>query len=553
MPRWKKKIRLILGLTKNKFKINASGLLTFLNKNRTVNVLSFLAGLFLLLGIFSNFSAYAFQVYFNSDTLYLPSVYKDLFIDKHYIKDWHLNPAPNFFPDMLLYFTMMLFSSGNFIVVSFVFSVIQFFAILLLFRYIFKLVMPGDAAGYFKLVFILFSFFLLEYLFLGKDFAFTFYVLSNSYHTGAFVMSLVALSLFLNYLKRYQKNRLIVLFILSIICVVSDKLFIVLFSLPAFFTMLFFYKKHGAKVTVLFLLMLVFSVFVGIKLFEFLEDSDFTEFDKPHRILSFANIKTSFDILFQQVSIYMSEFSFKGMALYLFFSGLLARIVFFFYIRRKKSNGLISQYVFFSICFDVVVFIAPVLNGNYTGFDTLRYNIYPLYSSALNNAMLVAYIVNNSALKAYSLPGKWALTTVVIFLLGLGMLSFSRLGLKRYFFYYPSMAKQIDAMAKQNELKCGVADYWNAKKTSMFSKNSLRVYSVFEDLGAYEHVTNRQWFYGNNVFNYVIVNKLSDTLSFHPSIKPIHIIPLEWEGYLIKTPEFRYDREVCCKPIVISK
>jgi hypothetical protein len=540
-------------LNKDAFDIQGSGFLSFLNKNKTVNVLGLLAGLLLLLAVFSNFSAYAFQVYFNSDTLYLPSVYKDLFIDKHYIKDWRLNPAPNFFPDMFLYFTMMLFSAGNFMVVSFIFSIIQFFAILWLFSYVFKMVMPGHYAGYFRLVFILFSFFLLEYLFLGKDFAFSFYVLSNSYHTGAFVMSLLALVLFLKYLNGYAKNKLIVLFILSVICVASDKLFIVLFSLPAFFTMLFFYKKQGAKLTALFLSMLLLSVFVGIKLFEFLEDSDFTEFDKPHRILSFANIKSSFDILLQQVSIYMSEFSFKGMALYLFFSGLLARIGLFFYLRRKKNNDLFFLYLFFSICFDVVVFIAPVLNGNYTGFDTLRYNIYPLYVSALNNAMLIAWLVNNSALKAYSRPGRWVLTTVVAGLLVVGAFSFSRPGLKRYFFYYPSMVKQIDAIAGQNGLKCGVAEYWNAKKTTLFSKNQLRVYSVFENLAAYEHVTNRQWFYGDNVFNYVIVNKLSDTLFFYQSIKPIQIIPLGQEGYLIKTPEFKYDRAVGDKPMLINK
>lgn len=512
-----------------------------------------LAALLLLLAVFSNFSPYAFQVYFNSDTLYLPSVYKDLFIDKHHIKDWHLNPAPNFFPDMLLYFTMMLFSSGNFMVVSFIFSIIQFFSILLLFRYIFKLVMPGYYAGYFRLMFILFSFFLLEYLFLGKDFAFTFYLLSNSYHTGAFVMSLLALVLFLKYLNGYAKNKLIALFILSVICVASDKLFIVLFPLPAFFTMLFFYKKHGIKITLLFLSMLLLSVFVGIKLFEFLEDSDFTEFDKPHRLLSFTNIKSSFAVLFQQVTIYMSEFSFKGMALYLFFLGLLARIGLFFYLRRKKSNGLIFLYMIFSICFDVVVFMAPVLNGNYTGFDTLRYNIYPLYVSALNNAMLIAYLVNNTALKACLQPGKWVLTTGLICLLAVGVFSFSRLGLKRYFFYYPAMAKQMDAIAEQNGLKCGVADYWNAKKTSLFSQKNLKVYSAFENLSAYEHVTNSQWFYGDNVFNYVIVNKLSDTLFFYQSIKPIQIIPLSQQGYLIKTPEFKYDKTVGDKPIVISK
>lgn len=532
--------------------IHAAVFLSFLNRNRTLNGFALLAGLFLLLAIFSNFSAYAFDVYFNSDTLYLPSVYKDLFTDKHHLKDWHLNPAPNFFPDMLLYFVMLFFSSGNFIVVSFIFSFIQFFAIILLFRHIFKLVMPVAYAGYFGLMFLLFSFCVLEYLFLGKDFMYTFYVLSNSYHTGAFVMSLVALSLFLKYINDRHK-KLVILFILSVVCVASDKLFIVLFSLPAFLTTLFFYKKAGTKTALLVLALLALSVFTGIKLFEFLEDSDFTEFDKPHKMWSFGNIRNSFDILLQQVSIYMSEFSFKGMTLYLFFAGLIARIVLFFYIRQKENRSVFCQYLFFSICFDVIVFLAPVLNGSYTGFDTLRYNIFPLYVSALNNTLFVAWLVNNSALKKQAAMGKSISTAFVLLLALTGVFSFNAKGLKCYFSYYPPMARQIDALVTQHHLKCGVSEYWNAKKTTLFSKNNVRIYSAYNDLAVYEHVTNRQWFFGDNVFNYVVVNKLSDTLFFHSYFKTIQPIPLGEGAYLIKTPEFRYDRSAGDKPVVIAK
>lgn len=537
----------------DKLNIYVSGIFSFLNKNRTLNGFALLAGLFLLLAIFSNFSAYAFDVYFNSDTLYLPSVYKDLFVDKHKLTDWHLNPAPNFFPDMMLYFVMLFFSSGNFIVVSFVFSFIQFFSIILLFRHIFKLVMPAAYAGYFGLLFLLFSFCVLEYLFLGKDFMYTFYVLSNSYHTGAFVMSLVALSLFLKYISDRYKKRLVILFILSVVCVASDKLFIVLFSLPAFITTLFFYKKTGTKTALLVSALLALSVFTGIKLFEFLEDSDFTEFDKPYKMWSFENIRSSLDILLRQVSIYMSEFSFKGMTLYLFFTGLIARIVLFFCIRQRENRSVFCQYLFFSICFDIIVFLAPVLNGSYTGFDTLRYNIFPLYVSALNNTLLVAWLVSTSALKKYAAMGKSISTVFVLLLAFKAVFSFNAKGLKHYFSYYPPMARQIDALTEQHHLKCGVSEYWNAKKNTLFSKKNVKIYSVYDNLAVYGHVTNRQWFFGDNVFNYVVVNKLSDTLFFHSYFKTIQPIPLGEEAYLIKTPEFTYDRSAGDKPVVMAK
>ena len=63
----------------------------------------------LLLVVFSSFNDSAYNFFFNSDTLYLPSVYKDLFIDGYGIKGWELNPSPNFFPDMSVYFLLSYF------------------------------------------------------------------------------------------------------------------------------------------------------------------------------------------------------------------------------------------------------------------------------------------------------------------------------------------------------------------------------------------------------------------------------------------------------------
>ena len=147
---------------------------------------------------------------------------------------------------------------------------------------------------------------------------------------------------------------------------------------------------------------ILLSVFIGIKLFEFLEESDFTSFDKPHVMFAFDNVKTSFKMLTEQLYVYMTEFSFKSFTLYLFFLGIVGLIVAFFYTRNKPENFLLNMFIFFSICFNVIVFIAPVINGNYTGYDTLRYNIYPLYFSVLTNSIIFAWFFNRSKFKKYS-------------------------------------------------------------------------------------------------------------------------------------------------------
>ena len=48
----------------------------------------------------------------NSDSLYLVTFYRDLFVDHYSILGWNLTPAPYFFPDMML-FSLMLFLAGD--------------------------------------------------------------------------------------------------------------------------------------------------------------------------------------------------------------------------------------------------------------------------------------------------------------------------------------------------------------------------------------------------------------------------------------------------------
>ena len=66
-------------------------------------------------------------VLINSDSLYLPSIYQDITEFGHSLNGWNLNPAPNFFPDMLLYGFIAMFGN-NFIVSIVVFAINSVFA-----------------------------------------------------------------------------------------------------------------------------------------------------------------------------------------------------------------------------------------------------------------------------------------------------------------------------------------------------------------------------------------------------------------------------------------
>jgi hypothetical protein len=92
---------------------------------RFLCILIFILNLVLIIVLFSRLSPNDLKIYFNSEALYLPSLYRDLFIDHNPLIGWHLNPALGFFPDVIVYFILMFFS-GNFILASILFSILQF-------------------------------------------------------------------------------------------------------------------------------------------------------------------------------------------------------------------------------------------------------------------------------------------------------------------------------------------------------------------------------------------------------------------------------------------
>ena len=181
---------------------------------------------------FSSLSLNDFDSLFNTDTLYLPSIYRDWFEDGYSINGWTLNPAPNFFPDMLLFFVLN-FVTGSFIHAAFWFSIIQFFAIIVLCYLTFKTVKPNLLPSTFAPAIFLFTSFLFV-KFIDHCFWESALLNNNSYHNGAFMMTIVCLLLFFLYLRKESKTAIISLLILMIICIPSDRLFFILLAAPLF-------------------------------------------------------------------------------------------------------------------------------------------------------------------------------------------------------------------------------------------------------------------------------------------------------------------------------
>jgi hypothetical protein len=515
--------------------------------------LSILLGLFVMLTVFSDLLYNGIRIYFCTDTLYLPALYKDLFTDHNGLRGWHLNPSPNFFPDMAVYFLFMLMT-GNFIVSSFLYSVVQYVVILLVMKSLYRTLFPGGSGLFLSISILLMNLFFLVSLY-SKDYMFTFYLMSNSYHTGAFLMGLVCLSLTLRYVIKPSGTRIFLLFILGTLSVVSDRLFIILFIAPVLILLFIIVQKDQLKHTRRLIPAILGSLASGLCLFWLLNHNWYIFIDRANSMMNMKNILPSLLLLSKQLWEYMSEPGFRGLIVWLSLASFVISILLFRKAgKNREINPVISIYLLFSVLYTVIVLLAPVFNGNYTGYDTFRYNIYVLYLSLFNYGIFLSMLLAEKIM----LKGNKRLTIAANALLFASVLlltvpRFSSPGLRGFFNYYPVMVQDADEAATRDSLEYGVANYWDAKVVTMFSKKGVRVYPVYDDLFPYDHVSNWNWYTDPKAsYNFIIMNHIADPTAYIRRLgDPGRPLPGR-DAQIVKVKPFIYD-PATTQPVLKAK
>lgn len=521
---------------RNQFRINDN--LTFTG--------TILVSLLLVITVFSRMIPTDYDIFFNSDMLYLPSLFRDLFTDHNSLKGWNVSPSPAFLPDMTLYFAGM-FLFQDFIVVSLVFGLVQYAGILLLMAFVFKMIIPQRPLFYASASSVLMMLFLFASA-LNKDFLFTFFLVSNTFHTGAFVMALICLAFTFHFLKYQRKASLVFIFLLSILAIISDRLFIIMYLAPFILISGFYVFGNDRKKFLQLLLTTVVALIAGITAFNLISSSGYIYLAKPHKMLDLSNSWSSFLLLMDQMGTYLGQMNFKTVIIILSLISFLVTVFLVvkdFFLRKEKRGELTTIYGLFSVLFTVFVFGAPVLSGSYTGWDTLRYNIGAFYLSVLNVGFLLFLLSEKGKSSAFS--GKRIQILIMVILVFAAFtigLRFSAKGLKDYFGYYPEVVKDIDNVAQTENLKLGVGSYWLAKYTTMFSKTGLVVHPVFDPIAPYHHITNQNWFYADTaVYNFIILNRFGEPEAYKKFFGDS--LPEIIQGYarIVKVPPFRFNPE----------
>lgn len=475
----------------------------------------------LIVAVFAAFDANSFQIYFNSDTLYLGSIYKDLFIDGTGFEGWYLNAAPNFFPDMFIYFFInTLFK--DFRTAYLVFSFVQYFLILILLNLLVKTVNPKIKFEYLSFLNLIFPVFLMVEL-ISHNFLHTYFIFSHSFHTGMFINVLISLILFFKHLNTEKNSHLFFVALITFIGTYNDRLFLVMFTIPVgiVFILNFFYLKSKMLKKAGFVIISV-SI-AALVLFKFTRINPiFHCIGLDQKYMNFDNVIYSLNKLFTQHYNYIRDLRLQGfisiiMILNIVVLPVLAVKIF---LQIKSGSGSLfkqNEIVFFTLIFFsiIITFFSPALNGYYLGEGHLRYNIFSLYFSVFNIVFFI-YLLFKNRVKSVNFISVFLLLFFTVFVVRDYTEKDVCKKIREVTQFYPEKVKRVDEFAEKYHLKYGLATYWNAKYTTMFSQANLRVYTIIdENLNIWLHVMNKNWYfnydkgkYNKPVFNFIITDKL---------------------------------------------
>jgi hypothetical protein len=222
------------------------------------------------------------------------------------------------------------------------------------------------------------------------------------------------------------------------------------------------------------------------------------------------------------------------------------------FIAGRRGHGIQVEayYVCFSCVFFIVVLFMPVLNGNYVSWAMLRYNIYVFYLALFNYAYIFHFIFYRKRRVRAVIPLAATGITIIMAVYTLHYANRADIGggLSAMLDYYPDYVECIDELAVSSGLQYGVAGYWYAKTTTMFSRKNVRLYAIYNDMAIMYHVSNRNWYYksgkgahANPDFKFVVLNSI-DTSSITNFLgEPLKVFSCKKDMKILEFPEFEFD------------
>lgn len=444
-------------------------------------------------------AGYSFQDrFFNSDALYLPTLFSDLISKNGNVADWFLTPAPYFFPDYPIFLLAYIIGSNPYsqiIIFSLMQTLLAFCVIWLLVRQLSKQKETVIAAT------IMIT---LIWLALHSEDPFVF-LLTSAFHYGVFLSSVACVALWLQQenLKRNQGEYTLfgLASVLAFLTALSDNLFIVQFVVPfvATVTLIRFVEKKFALKKFLFLIPVSFFSVLGSASSSFIVrhkvpfQADIGV-EKLHDNLN--NLYSIFLVIISNTPIYgVLFFIYLGVVTYSVFC-----IVYKLEGRRvPRPLAWIAIFSFVSLCSTLVV-VALITNIPITS----RYFI-----PALSWPVIVVFVF-----LSHYLDRKLLIIAVVFSFLVTASLSLGSYALVKSnglsYRYYPNTVSCIDDVLEQYDAVNGIAQYWDAKYFQNFSRLNLSIAQYFYNLEEMHWITSEKYF--REGYDFAIISDKADAI-----------------------------------------
>jgi hypothetical protein len=417
----------------------------------------------------------------NSDALYLPTLFKDIFAHGGSIHDWHLTPAPYFLPDYLLYLFAYFLGPTLFDQIWVYFS-LQIFVLSLCLLYLFKQIQlirrPHLAVAAIIVTLVYFAL---------TAFSPYIYMLNSAFHFGGMLLSVLLVALWLNHAKAtnqaVKSSLLWLTYALLCVSVLSDSLLMIQAAIPLC-VVVFYYSltqtESKLKANIYSVAKILLAGVLGYALYPLIV----TYSTRYHPGISFGRLPANLSTL---VTIFTGGGLIPRILVYLFFIGYVLTIIkVIAKITQSKRKSEVSINWDMLIIYTLVAFGLSLLSCLLLSkIDVTDRYLIPVFIFPV----IVSYLFLATRLKKY-------LVSVLAFLICVFMVLsiFCLIGrLNKSGFsggYYPEKVACVDKVLAKYNVHNGIAEYWDAKYTQGWSKLDLRVAAFQPNLMPFERVNS---------------------------------------------------------------
>ena len=429
----------------------------------------------------------------NSDALYLPAIFADIFSHRSSINDWYLTPAPYFFPDYFIYSIAYLLSVSAYQSII-VYAIIQ--NALLFVGLIFISSQVAEPNGRNVAVAII-SALIWFACGIGLPTYSPFgYNLASAHHYGEFVSTILLIGLLISIVRDegcYIK-RIFAISTIAFLSALSDNLFIVHFLAPLLIVAALYGLKINniSKRSLLCVGLIICSTIAGSAFYSLLVKHQ-TRYKINLGVDGFyTNIKqitgTFIDVL-HSAPIYSIFLAIYATALL----DLMRRLMI-----KRSDLGILDLVVLFSV-FSILLTITVVCLVSDQPF-TGRYLIPCFTWPIIVSFFLVGSVASRGRVLVLSVSTTLFLASLTVATAGL----IEKNGASIEF--YPNDIACIDSNLSQLEVSSGIAGYWDSKYIQVFSRLDLNLAQHSGNIVEQRWITSSNYF--RPTYDFAVINDI---------------------------------------------